>query len=57
MEDSVCKVGDVSLVAEFLAAKDLVEAQGVKGFVLLAWSRGGRWRHQWEVGRILVDES
>ena len=50
MEDSVGCVGDMSLVAEFLAAKDLVETQGVKGFVSLAWSRGGRWGHR---GRLV----
>ena len=57
MEDSVGGIGDMSLVAEFSADKDLVKTQGVKKIVFLTWSRGGRWRHKWDVGRIVVDKS
>ena len=55
-ELGVGSIGDVTLVAELAASENLVEAERVKCCVSLTWSRSGRWRHKWEVGRIVMDK-
>ena len=49
-------IGDMFLVAKFTAAKDLVDAQGVKGGTALNWSRSSGWGNERQIIRIMMDE-